>query len=693
MGFESSKEMFINMNSKDIPYWDYKKSYYDQSKDAIQFYEEEIHKMTYGVNIGGYFVHPWMYFHLNFFKTPIPQLDNHGRLVEVISTPDLNDNMFYVVESFKEAQEKNKILFLFGTRGASKSTFIASLEHHTMCTMPNGNFSIMGGSEGDLKSLSSLIRKSHDNIIAPFQIPTLKADWESYVEFGVKDKKGDKLVHSELFIKNVYGGSGKSLNTEKGAGLSPVGFVVDEAGKFDFLSMLQSAIPSFKTAYGWKLTPVIAGTGGNTKLSSDAKKVLLNPDDYDVLPVNYDLLSRIIPEEHITWTKNKKFGTFFPAQMTYREKIPRYDSNLGDFLGKKDPALKKIRMSRVDWAGANKVFEEIIDNATDIDVKDRNRMYYPRDIDDCFLTTGRNPFPVSGINARILELEHERKYGSPVTFHRENGKTRFSFSDKDKAKEDYTGGVVDAPFFIYNVVPEEKPDPYTYVSGLDDYKTDDATESVSHGAFYILKRRGLAPNEPCETIALSYVARPERHIDFHKNIEEAGDIWNAKLLMESIDTSYKGYLDLKHKTAEVLYPELSFSATALSGRRQSTLKYGMYPHKANNDYRMGLAIDMTKERHVLGVDENGEEVVKYGYDFIDDIDLLKEMRDYKKGKNCDRIDAFSYALVMARDLDNKGIRPNYNSNKNNLYETISQNKVKKSLKVNPYGYNNRINKF
>ena len=70
----TSKELFINM--KDVPRWNPRKHYYDQSKEVIDFWEEERKKLIYGVNIGGYFFHPWLYFHINFFKTPIPTIES-----------------------------------------------------------------------------------------------------------------------------------------------------------------------------------------------------------------------------------------------------------------------------------------------------------------------------------------------------------------------------------------------------------------------------------------------------------------------------------------------------------------------------------------------------------------------------------------------------------------------------------------
>lgn len=441
MGFETSKELYINIKDK-APQYDPTRHFYDQTKDVIQFYEEEYKKITQGVNIGGYHVHPWLYFHINYFMTPIPQRDNFGNPYEEMMNPPLDDNILYITESYQEAKEKDKILFLFGTRGFSKSVMITSLTNWTMVNQPNGKFSIMGSSDPDLKAISSLMESAFTNVHPAFYLPTLKKDWDSHVEFGFKEKNGFRSTHSEIFITNFKKGSIKE--SEKGAGGSPVGFVLDEAlhedsilyyengegkikdvkvgdkiygadgklttvlevypqgivplfeftlasgskviscgkhfwktqrgilrtneiikllknkvsisipqkkwlkgfkhyvkiesyreveqgnaicikvdndsklfltndlivthncGKSEFWNTMKSAIASFKTQYGWKLTPLISGTGGNTELSKDAKMLLTNPDAYDILPMNWDRLNRMVPEEFITWSKDTK---------------------------------------------------------------------------------------------------------------------------------------------------------------------------------------------------------------------------------------------------------------------------------------------------------------------------------------------------------------------------------------------------
>ena len=143
--FLSSKELFVNM--KDVPKWDGRKSYFDQDPIVLQFYKEEFTKITEGVNIGGFYMHPWLYWHINFFKTPIPIFNKKLKTTsETIIEAPLDDNTLYVVESYQEAEKSDLGLALFGTRGATKSTWLASLASWTATIKPNGVMSMAGGS-------------------------------------------------------------------------------------------------------------------------------------------------------------------------------------------------------------------------------------------------------------------------------------------------------------------------------------------------------------------------------------------------------------------------------------------------------------------------------------------------------------------------------------------------------------------
>lgn len=688
-----STEMFINM--KDVPKWDTSKHYFDQKTLTLQFYEEEMRKITEGVNIGGYKMHPFMYFHLNFFQTPVPTRMENGTMKDIMGNPPLDDNLYYIIESLKEAQERQKVLFLFGCRGFAKTTFIASYTQHTVLTKPDGNFSIIGGDEGDLKSITSLIDKSLNRVNPAFFLPTIKKDWEDYVSFGYKDKStsGKTYVHSEIRITNAAKGSNSS--SEKGAGLSPIGYIMDEVGKYSFKGIFESAIPSFKTPHGYKLIPILSGTSGNTTLSKDAREVLENPDVFDILPINYDRLDNFVDPEYITWKKDKKFGTFVPGQMSYRIITPKISKSFGEFVKMTSKELKALKINVTDWKNATEYIRGLGGAGAKESTKNKNKMYYPLDTDDCFLTTTPNPFPVAVIDRRIRELEQSAMNGRSVDIIREGADYKTVFSAKTKAAVVHTGGNIDAPVVIYDEVPEQQPEKYTFVSGLDDYKLNDS-DTDSLGAFYVIKRRNLELNNPCETIHASYVSRPERHRDFHATCENLIEMWSAECFMEAVDVSFEEYLEGKNKAAKWLAPAVTF-AKSKDARSNAKLqkKYGLFPTAGNNEYRMNVLVDWCWEQHTVGIDDSGREIVKYSVEFIDDIELLQELKDWQKGKNSDRKEAFSHALLYAHLLDVDNVRPKSLKHKSNVlrtgssYEDQSQMKNKPAKQLSPYSMRSR----
>ena len=678
--FLSSNELFINV--KNPPKWNPKKHYFDQSIDVLDFYAEEKRKITEGITIGGYFIHPWLYWHINFFKSPIPQKDG----TEPIMNPPLDDNFLYLIENYIEAEQTNKGLVLFGTRGFAKSLSMSSLITWLNSVKQNGVTSVVGGNDGDLKAMSRLLKVGFNNVHPSMAIPQLIQDWESQVELGIKEKDGFRLPHSHLSITNANAGTSNA--SEKGAGLSPIGFIMDEIGKFQCIKVLESALPSFRTQYGLKLVPVLSGTGGNNELSSDARKILYNPEAFDLLPMNWDRLERFSDPESVTWERSKrsKFGTFVPGQMSYRLTTPRVTKTLADVLHLKDKDLAKIKVQTVDWPKATELIKSQIAAFKDEEHRDKHRMYYPLEVDDIFITTSTNPFPTSIIDKRIRELEDQGLIGRGVTIYNSTQGYRSEFSGKKRAEVSHGGGEADAPIVLFDEMPIETPPKHLFVSGLDDYKLDQSnTDSL--GAFYVIKRRNLEPNSPAERIIASYVARPFRHADFHVTCETMLDCWGAICNMEAVDTMFLQHLNFKHKAEQSLCSALSFSNSINNGNHKAATKFGTYPTAGNKAYMFNLVVDYTKEEHVMGIDEEGNQIIKHGVDFIDDIDLLKEMMTWKKGGNFDRITAFMHALAYARELDKKDIRPK-ESLKNMVQQQV--NRIKPKLAV--FG-NRRPNAF
>ncbi len=678
MGFETSSELFINI--KNPPVYDRTKSYFDQSLDVLQFYEEEWKKITQGVTIGGYSIHPWLYFHMNLFKTPIPQPNRTKKIM----CPPLDDNTLYIAESYQEAEISNMGLLLFGTRGFTKSTFLASVSHWTSLIKDSGTMMIVGGNDGDLASIASFIEKSMMNINPAFQLPTITKDWKSSVVFGYKEDRSNNIEHSRIIIRNVEDGAEKK--SEKTAGANPSGYISDEIGKHSFLSSFESAIPSFSTPYGYNLVPILTGTSGNNNLSKDAKKMLENPLAYKMLPMNWDRLDRSVPEEWQTWKQGRKlpFGTFVPGQMSYRAEVLKIESNLADHLKVKNKDLKQIPINVTDWEKATCYLQDQNAQKKGEESKNKDKMYYPMDTPDCFLTETANPFPTSVIERRIRELENLGKIGKSIEIFREGSKFRYEFSNKERAGLHYEGKVCDAPIVLYGEFPEKTPSDYLHAGGLDDYKLDAAKTTQSWGSGYVLLRRNMMLNQPCEKIIMSYTGRTNVHEDFYGNLEKMYEVCNSLTLIEGVDVNFLPYLRARKKDAKILAKAITFADK--SGKGKLSAQYGLYPSTGNNEYRFSLMVGFTWEEFTVGVEEDGTPIVKYGVDFIDDIDLLREWLEYTKGGNFDRMDAFSHALVQAKEMDKANLRPKENID----YEDYKAPVDYQKMVSKPYTFDKRI---
>lgn len=683
--YEENNEFYIMMDNP--PVYDRSKSFYEQTEDVIDFYTEEIRKLRDGITIDGVYIHPWLYWHLNYFKTPIPIPNKRGETDEVLMNPPLDDHIWYFLENYKRCQTEQKAMLIFGCRGFTKTSTITSNTTYLNTIKQNGTLEIIGGDDGDLNAIARLMDISFNSVHPAFLLPRNKSDWDKHVEFGLKTKTGSKIVHSDIFIKNAVKGTGKA--SEKGAGGSPIGFTIDEIGKWDFLPIYQSALPAFKTQYGWKAYPILSGTSGNVVLAKSAKKVLKNPSAYDMLDMDWDILNEMCPKEFRTWDDSKKFGVFVPGQMSYRLPVPKIKTTLAEFLGKKGKNLSKIEMYVTDWETCNKfIYEERKRLEADEDALNKFKMYHPIDTEECFLENNVNPFPAEVARKHLKILEEDGDIGTSIELYRST--TEWStqeFSEKKRAEFPFGGGECDAPMVRYgnHDFPTEKPPQHLYVGGLDGYKVDVSEYTDSVGVCYILKRRNSDINTPCERIALSYAARPYRMNEFHQQCETALETYNAQCCMESIDQGFIQYLDAKQKAYDLLTPAISFGQVNSKKKSKANTKFGIYPTKANQEYLFNLFVSYCKEQHEVDMDEEGNKVTKLGIEFIDDIELLREVITYKKGGNFDRIIAFSHSLAWCRYLDKEGYMPDFGNSRNRNMD----DKLKRKNRTRPSVYGKR----
>ena len=405
-------------------------------------------------------------------------------------------------------------------------------------------------------------------------------------------------------------------------------------------------------------------TGGNVEKSQDAQKIMNSPDEYGFIIMNYDILNKRVIKP--TW-RICKSGCFVPAQMSHA--YEKKETTLDKYLGVENaPGLKKIKIKVSDFDKNTGIIKSRLDELVK---KDRalyvqERMAFPLSIDDCFLNTNVNRFPVEDALKHKSRLLEEGRPGKTVDIYQIDGmKMGYNFSDKQLADYPFQGGNIDSPVVIYEDPPEEGGVfDYTYVSSLDPYKSDKAdTDSV--GSFYVLKRY-VKINDPfAYCIVASYASRPPSSDDFCRNCEILQEAYGAKCLMENADRMYEFYLTRRNKQLMLLEDGERLAGKIIRAGARQNNKLGLAPTVPNQRMLFNTVIQYCWEDVVVGYDDDGNEIAQKGIYRIPDIELLDEIIAFGPGTNTDRIIAFGHALLLAKYYDDMGYMPESTTQKEN----------------------------
>ena len=405
-------------------------------------------------------------------------------------------------------------------------------------------------------------------------------------------------------------------------------------------------------------------TGGNVEKSQDAQKIMNSPDEYGFIIMNYDILNKRVIKP--TW-RICKSGCFVPAQMSHA--YEKKETTLDKYLGVENaPGLKKIKIKVSDLDKNTGIIKSRLDELVK---KDRalyvqERMAFPLSIDDCFLNTNVNRFPVEDALKHKSRLLEEGRPGKTVDIYQTDGmKMGYHFSDKQLADYPFQGGNIDTPVVIYEDPPEEGGVfDFTYVSGQDPYKSDKAdTDSV--GTFYVLKRY-VKINDPfAYCIVASYASRPPSSDDFCRNCEILQEAYGAKCLMENADRMYELYLTRRNKQLMLLEDGERLAGKIIRAGARQNNKLGLAPTVPNQRMLFNTVIQYCWEDVVVGYDDDGNEITQKGIYRIPDIELLDEIIAFGPGVNTDRIIAFGHALLLAKYYDDMGYMPESTTQKEN----------------------------
>jgi hypothetical protein len=622
------KDWFINQ--KRIPDKD--------SQECKPFFDFHRELCLNGAMMGGVYINPFLYWHLNIWHTEVDVIDERGRIAQKYANPFLRDNEWLVTNEIDRAQQEKRGLVILGIRRFAKSVLEASYIAWGATFDENSQNIIAGLNAPDIKLITDKIDKGLNFIPEYWRWQRIEDNWKNQVTLGIKTKSGERIPFSSILIRNLDEGN----NEEAIAGTKPRKLIIDEIGKGNFLRGLQAAIPGFTTPYGWGCSPILTGTGGDMKKFMDAKSLMFDVDNFNFLTYNNS-------------KDDKRVHGLFISHK-YRMEA-KEDSTLGAYLN--EPAISDLHNVKMLVSNDEKATQITNDNlerlkkAGDRIAYLKEKMYYPQEVDDIFLNEDTNIFDIDSAKRQKTRLLNQERTGTPVVLFHDGEKIAHEFTDRMPISNFplKNSDLKEAPIVIYEF-PVDNPPYGLYVAGVDPYRQGKSAYSSSLGAVYVYKRMHEISGEKYQDMFVaSYVARPDKKETWEEQARFLIKYYNARTLCENDDISFieymkaKGdahYLERQPEWLKEIVPNTTVKRDY--GIHRSSQKIIDYLHTCLKKY-MEAPIFVEKNdageviREVLGVSKMFDPV------------LLEEIIQYNDQGNFDRIVAAELAIAQALKMD------------------------------------------
>jgi hypothetical protein len=622
------KDWFINQ--KRIPDKD--------SQECKPFFDFHRELCLNGAMMGGVYINPFLYWHLNIWHTEVDVIDERGRIAQKYANPFLRDNEWLVTNEIDRAQQEKRGLVILGIRRFAKSVLEASYIAWGATFDENSQNIIAGLNAPDIKLITDKIDKGLNFIPEYWRWQRIEDNWKNQVTLGIKTKSGERIPFSSILIRNLDEGN----NEEAIAGTKPRKLIIDEIGKGNFLRGLQAAIPGFTTPYGWGCSPILTGTGGDMKKFMDAKSLMFDVDNFNFLTYNNSKDDKRV------------HGLFISHKYRMEAKD---DSTLGAYLNEPSTSdLHNVKMLVSDEEKATKITNDNLERlkkAGDRIAYLKEKMYYPQEVDDIFLNEDTNIFDIDSAKRQKFRLLQQERTGTPVILFNDGEKIAHEFTDKLPISNFplKNSDLKEAPVVIYEF-PIDNPPYGLYVAGVDPYRQGKSAYSSSLGSVYIYKRMHEISGEKYQDMFVaSYCARPDKKETWEEQARLLIKYFNARTLCENDDISFieymkaKGdahYLERQPDWLKEIVPNTTVKRDY--GIHRSSQKIIDYLHTCLKKY-MEAPIFVEKNdageviREVLGVSK------------IFDPVLLEEIIQYNDQGNFDRIIAAELAIAQALKMD------------------------------------------
>jgi hypothetical protein len=588
--------------------------------------------------MGGTYINPFLYWHLNIWHTEVDIIDDYGRIAQKYANPLLRDNEWLVTNEIDRAQQEKRGLVILGIRRFAKSVLEASYIAWGATFDENSQNIIAGLNAPDIKLITDKIDKGLNFIPEYWRWQRIEDNWKNQVTLGIKTKSGKRIPFSSILIRNLDEGN----NEEAIAGTKPRKLIIDEIGKGNFLRGFQAAVPGFTTPYGWGCSPILTGTGGDMKRFMDAKSLMFDVDNFNFLTYQNEKDEKRI------------HGLFISHK--YRMEA-KEESTLGAFLGEPEGSdIHEVRMLVSNEEKAKQITEsnlERLKKAGDRVAYLKEKMYYPMEVDDIFLNEDTNIFDIEAAKRQKFRLLQQERTGTPVILFHDGEKISHEFTDKQPITNFplKNTDLKDAPVVVYEF-PLENPPYGLYVAGVDPYRQGQAAYSTSLGSVYIYKRMHDITGEKYQDMFVaSYCARPDKKETWEEQARLLIKYYNARTLCENDDISFIEYMKAKGD-AHYLEKQPEWLKEVVPG---TTVKREYGVHRSADKIRDYLHNCLKKYMEAVVYQEKNEDgdIIKEvtGVSKIFDPVLLEEIIQYNDQGNFDRIVAAELAIAQALKMD------------------------------------------
>ena len=622
------KDWFINQ--KRIPDKD--------SQEYKKFFDFHKDLCINGAMVGGVYINPFLYWHLNMWHTEVDIIDDRGRISQKYANPFLRDNEWVITNEIDKAQNEKKGLVILGIRRLAKSVIEASYVSWGATFDENSQNIIAGLNAPDIKLITDKIDKGLNFLPEYWRWQRIEDNWKNQVTLGVKTKSGERIPFSSILIRNLDEGN----NEEAIAGTKPRKLIIDEIGKGNFLRGLQAAIPGFTTPYGWGCSPILTGTGGDMKKFMDAKSLMFDVDNFNFLTYNNEK------------DTSRMHGLFIGHK--YRMEA-KEDSTLGAFLNKPASSeLHNVKMLVSNFDKATEITNTNLDRlkkAGDRIAYLKEKMYYPQEVDDIFLNEDTNIFDIETAKRQKFRLLQQERTGTPIVLFNDEGVIKHEFTNKLPITNFplKNSDMKDAPIVIYEF-PVENPAYGLYTAGVDPYRQGKSAYSSSLGAVYIYKRmHDLTGEKYQDMFVASYVARPDKKEIWEEQARLLIKYYNARTLCENDDISFIEYMKAKGD-AHYLEKQPQWLMEIVPN---TTVKREYGIHRSSEKIINYLHVCLKKylEESVLTEKDDDGNVIRevLGVSKVFDPVLLEEVIQYNDQGNFDRIVAAELAIAQALKMD------------------------------------------